>query len=432
MIQNNYEQISIVDAIKSDLIHFKIDSDIKQLTIEMPLNNNDRASIHEACKKMGLHSKSGESLENGLKKITVFKEQLDVIFEREYNDTEKELSKYLDIPESVSSKINAKAIQMWSQYYKIPLATPNPKYLIYYIELYDKHYNIKKSLQLLINALTKYGSIEILKSHREQVFNKICSKLISIKEFERSDIKFQSNLLPPKVNIYSGIIPSYVPSYIAYISLDVKQANFNSYKYADVLMGNDTYQKLLDWCMKEHGETIDPFLSESKYFRQLIFGKVGGKKCASIQKHFMSVFYALLMKNCPGIAERISKLGTEEMIVKTTSDTMDSDMHYIYQCMNLLPEKMQHIWKCIPFYLKSIGTKVNFAYEKRTIVDIQNSKYDNDESIKNLSLEIKGIEKDFHSQAYKYVIGLDPTIEDLKAIKDNRHYFTYDEYQKFV
>ena len=48
--------IDVINLIKSDLIHFKIDSDITQCTIEKALNNNDRSSVYEAYKNMGLYS----------------------------------------------------------------------------------------------------------------------------------------------------------------------------------------------------------------------------------------------------------------------------------------------------------------------------------------------------------------------------------------
>ena len=82
--------------------------------------------------------------------------------------------------------------------------------------------------------------------------------------------------------------------------------------------------------------------------------------------------------------------------------------------MGELPANMKNIWKIVPFSLVPLGFS-NIFIKK---------------NLKDNSIEIKNIDKDFFAQAYKYFIGKPVSPNDMKAMKDG-YIITYDEPYNF-
>lgn len=102
----------------------------------------------------------------------------------------------------------------------------------------------------------------------------------------------------------------------AFISVDLKKANFQALKFhnKDIVFGCNTYEELLDkFDMPE-------YFKKSKYLRQVIFGKLNPKRATTIEKYLMTLIDDLFRVDdeCMDILNGCELIGlkTDELIYK--------------------------------------------------------------------------------------------------------------------
>lgn len=388
----------IMDTIIQNLENFKNASD--DIFTITELNSTQRRQVHEHCKRLNLCSTSSDPLSTGLKNITVTKSTNDVTFIP--TDLDITLSEYFKFPIWVSKELTIKSIKLFSEYFKVPIATYDPQHLIYFIELYSTTHDAYTKFKIFTDAIIEFGSFGAFNSYRMQLIIKISADISKVYQNKLTDIKKKDTKckeLPPTTSIYSSTTNG---EYVPYISLDEITANFNSYYYLEPAL----FQNHDNWADFISTYTSVPFFKQSKHFRQLILGNVGNKKCEPVQKYFMSELFAKL--KC--MVDVRGKLGTDEMIVNTTFETIISDVDKINKCIQELPSSMHRVWRITPFCIKNIPDSLFF--EKRPISM-------DDTHIDYSTFELKNVNRDYHSQAHKYILGMQSTPEDLLAMKND-------------
>ena len=129
----------------------------------------------------------------------------------------------------------------------------------------------------------------------------------------------------------------------SFLSIDLKKANFQALKYHDenILFGCETYEELLDkFNMPEH-------FKDSKYLRQVIFGKLNPKRTTTIQRCMMCMIHDILMvdEKSKSIINNNCKLvgiKTDELVYECNKyywmSMTDDDLRYIEKiikdCLN--------------------------------------------------------------------------------------------------
>lgn len=214
------------------------------------------------------------------------------------------------------------------------------------------------------------------------------------KELSTDDLKMKPTELPNQTDIYiNNNFTKTNWSNVRYISLDINKANFTCiYKF---------FPEIFDGC-KTWAEFVRKFSSieyftTAKYFRQIVFGNLNTKRIASIEKFIMSELYQM-MKDVVNI---IGCCGSDEMIIATDVDNLNQTVTFLTELFN--EHKLDSIWRIEPFILKPLGNSKVFI-KTRTDTGI---------------IEIKGIEKDFFLQAYRYIMNNDVIEIDRMGMKDS-------------
>lgn len=348
------------------------------------LTSKQRQTIHAFCELNGLYSKSSGEGEKRI--ITVYRNK----------------------PEYVVAEITEEHRKHFIKAFGLPIPVTKKQYFEYYLELFDDLYDTKQKYDLLVQAVnTLANRNKQLHDYALELCNIIASEIKntdSYQELVANNILFSTttNLkdLPGQTHIYK------VPTSKMYISLDIIKANFNCLKWKDnaLVLGCDTWEDLV-----KKFTDIEYFI-QAKYFRQFVFGNLNHKKIESIQKYLQKILYNMIkdhvtVQGC---------LGSDEIIISTTNETINTDIKCITKIISQMPEQMKNIWRITAFTLEPLGK--SSSYVKK---DFITGKF-----------EIKNIEKDFYAQAYKFYKKEPVNQNDLKAMKDN-YVITYEEYYDF-
>lgn len=373
------------------LDQFKADPTQKEYLFSHLLSKKDRSELHQLCEQKGLYS---DSIGPGSKRqLIVRKEKVETQLEITDEDR-KQFIKDFSLPFPV---------------YREP-------YFSYYIELYKDFLGTKEKYNIFIDALKKLKEQKRqLKSVSYEILERIIATIKAVPEYKEctSSDKYAFKDLPNDTSIYVNNSKEW-PQY--YISLDIIKANFSSCKFFDpkIVLGCETWEELM-----AKFTDIEYFV-QAKHFRQVVFGNLKIKRIASIQRYLLAELYHKI-KNIVHVQGKVS---TDEIIIKTTKDTIASDCQKIAEVINSLPDNMKGIWKIVPLYIQPIGNSKCFI--KRTIIDV-NKSFDNKTNVKE---EIKNIEKDFYAQAFKFYTGQTLNSNDMKALKDDC-LITYDDKYEF-
>ncbi len=351
---------------------FIIDSDSCPIS-----TRKERSIVHDLCNKMGLFTKSSGSGDQKI--ITVYKEQSMILFEITDDDRTSFIRDY-----------------------RLPIVINFEPYFSYFVKLYDSIYSTDQKYALLVDAVDQLNKIrKSLQSYAHELSDQIGSELIKVPAYKdfASSTKYNVKEFPNSKNIYAVKCNTE----LVYISLDIRTANFTALKFVDpeLVLNCQTWDQLI-----RKFTSIEYFI-QSKYFRQITFGKIGPimKRVSSIQKYLTNEFYNKI-KN--GV--NVEGASNDEIIISSTTETLETDLNFIRNALIEMPVHMQNIWKIIPFTLVSIGNSKSFV--KKNL---------NDDTI-----EIKNTDKDFYAQALKYYLGQKLEPLDMKGMK-NGFIITYDE-----
>ena len=198
----------------------------------------------------------------------------------------------------------------------------------HYLHLCEKDYKALTKYRDLINLIDeKYegDANKFLKEYydkREEIIQSILSNPSFI-EFNNMDMsKFALKDFPKDVtskNIYSRENVNKV-----FISIDLKKANFQALKYVntEIVFNKDTYEDFI-------GMFTDlEYIKNSKYTRQVIWGKCNPKRHITVEKYIINEVRKYVEKNWfNNIGLELISLSNDEIVyeVPTTSNQIKLD-----------------------------------------------------------------------------------------------------------
>ena len=229
--------------------------------------------------------------------------------------------------------------------YKIPIAVyDNVESFEYELNLYEKDYGALTKWNELVKNIERYynGDNEAFLLDYYNVRDKIITTTLDsdiYKQFitykDPTDMIVDDTVLKyremehPTPKYSSGI---YNQESIGkhFISIDLRNANFQALKYVYVING-DTYRDFLaQFCS---GFMLD-YISESKYSRQVIFGKLNAKRTVTIEKLLVKKIYYII-KDEYNYMGTLLYFGSDELIF-SYDDTIDMNAF-----LSSLRERMQ-------------------------------------------------------------------------------------------
>lgn len=279
----------------------------------------------------------------------------------------------------------------------------------YYVNLLDPYYDTKNKLVKFTKYLSQFqnpeeGYFQDLNKTKENLLNLFLSKVSGhtvISELDKIDTNNYKNQYMERQQVY--IKPNVGKHYL---SIDLKKANFQSFKFmAEQLSEDSPFNKLMAACdsfedfFKLTGS--NSFFTESKSLRQFIFGNLNPKKQQKIQSFIMSNVVDLLKNNFDCI-DKISGLNSDEIVIELGEDKK-------------LVDKIKNVLKN-----DSFTNQFNFHFETFYLDEVNKDNSFYVKRFENGKVEFKNVPKSNICEVIKFIENRDVQEEDLMFLHEGR------------
>lgn len=199
--------------------------------------------------------------------------------------------------------------------YKLPIPLINEEYFFYYLNVYEEDYDSLSKYVNLLNVIdTLYeGDANKFLEEYYNVRDKIITTVMENKAFQKFNTMDMSVYsIKDKPNITSNNIYNNDNVGSFFISIDLKKANFQTLKKIDkdIVFGCDTYEDFI-------GEFSDlDYIKESKYTRQVVWGKLNPARHITAEKYFITQIYKKIVERIPFLDGNCVSLSNDEIIFK--------------------------------------------------------------------------------------------------------------------
>ena len=201
--------------------------------------------------------------------------------------------------------------------YNLPIQVLVSPYFEYFVELYEEDYQSKSKWERLQYEIkTRFEGkpgkyLDHFYITRNQIIEDIEGSQ-NYKDFCNDPGFFERFKIPGelKCDLYTGAQTGKV-----FMSIDLKKANFQALKYYNpaLIQGAETYEDFIGLYDNS------PLLAESKYTRQVIFGKLNAKRQTTIEKWLMWKISERISEFLPDTFKPFSRQ-TDEIIYELPKD----------------------------------------------------------------------------------------------------------------
>jgi len=232
----------------------------------------------------------------------------------------------------------------------------------------------------MIKSVEKCGSESKFFENYNNVKNMIITKIKETNEYQNfismdiSTYKYDGNRWNKKSHIYKPYNDG-----VIFISIDLIKANYHvmQFIHPKIVLETKNYNELISKF------TDDPYLKNSKYIRQVIFGNLNPKRQQHIQKYIMGQIDRAIMSQCDISDNQICCSTANEITFKVLPNKLQITLKQIKDVMKKLPQ-FQHMIKYEIFKLHKIKETTFYIKE-----------------FENGTFNFKGIPKMFFAQCYK-------------------------------
>lgn len=253
--------------------------------------------------------------------------------------------------------------------YNLPISLTCEKYCEFFLNLYNMHpfYAMDKYMNLVETIETKFNGIPGLfldeyYSARDKAI-KFIEESDKYKKFLEADLSdFQVGQLTvdgKPIQTEGGDIYKENNINKYFISIDLKKANFQALKRAGII-SDDTYQ---DYMLRF---TDMDYILNSKYMRQVIFGKLNVKRQMTIIKWLTYIVHMNITKKIQDLyGAKLLKFNVDELVYELDVENFDEDDQYsiVEYISSYLKKMLSHIDVEVSIFqlkahkLRSIRTK---------------------------------------------------------------------------
>lgn len=229
-------------------------------------------------------------------------------------------------------KITEKLKERFCKDCNIPIRIFREPYFEDRILLYDSQYNTIEKWETFIEELEKY----VNEQEYFEDYNRI--KDTAINDIKRSDgynrfINHDMN----EFRIKHNDLPSkdvYKPNNVGrrFISIDMKQANFNALKY----YSEDIFNNAKTWEGFISKYTDNKHIINSKYIRQVILGNCCARRQVTYEKYLMSQVLIYLLDHNIIIKDDVEVFSNDEIVigVRDNSGKLHNDLSMVIRQFN--------------------------------------------------------------------------------------------------
>lgn len=196
-------------------------------------------------------------------------------------------------------RFNWNLAQRFVNDYKLPIPIMGSKIFVYHLNLYEKEFGTLSKWERLWELIDKRfkGNPEAFLNEFYAARERIVTEIPSTEAFEKFNNMDMSafpveNLKPKHKNVYNEESIGKV-----FVSIDLSKANFQALNYVDKnILGNcETYDQFI----MKYSDLY--YIRESKYFRQVIFGKMNPSRHTTVEKHMMCMVHNLIKEEFPNL-----------------------------------------------------------------------------------------------------------------------------------
>ena len=293
--------------------------------------------------------------------------------------------------------------------YNLPIPIINRRAFFYHLDLYEKHYGAFTKYKKLWNMINEKFEgdaqkfldhyYEVRESMIQSVLNNEAYQYFNTMPMERFEIKDRPNITSN--NIYNE---ENVGKW--FISVDLKKANFQALNLVDrdILLNSDTYEEFVDKF------TDLEYIKESKYTRQVLFGKLNPKRHITVEKYYITNLY--------------KKLNDDFIILKNKCVSLHND-EIVFQSAELSNGVAQKLVKDIEKVAAEMGLDVKvecFTLRGYALYSLDKPHFKKTFYTKEYSSFIKGKYKlisaplPFHSIIYRFMNGYVERVTELDRL----------------
>ena len=199
--------------------------------------------------------------------------------------------------------------------YRFPIPLISEEYFFYHLNLYEEDYGSLSKYETLLTIIeTLYGGDcnKFLEDYYN-VRDKIIATVMESEAFQKfNTMDMSAYAIKDKLNITSNNIYNNENIGKFFISVDLKKANFQTLRNIDkdIVLGADTYEDFID------NFTHLDYVKESKYTREVVFGKMNPRRHITAEKYFITQIYKKVIERFPYLADKCVSLSNDEMIFK--------------------------------------------------------------------------------------------------------------------
>lgn len=196
--------------------------------------------------------------------------------------------------------------------YKLPIQMTDEKYFFYYLDLYEKDYQSRTKYDKLCDLIEKEynGSPNKFLDDYYHIRDTIITTVENSEAYKKfNEMDMNKFSIKDKLNITSNNIYNETNVGKVFVSFDLKKANFQALKYVDpeIVLNSKSYQEFIGKF------TSLEYVAESKYTRQVIFGKLNPKRHITVEKYIIRKIYDFL-KDRWGLPYNCVSISNDEII----------------------------------------------------------------------------------------------------------------------
>lgn len=301
---------------------------------------------------------------------------------------------------------------------KLPIIIFEEPDFEYFLDLYEKQFGSRTKWNKLVETINEKfnGNPNLFLEEYARVRNAMIDSIEKneyYKEFIDSNNKLSQydipNLKCPSSNIYKETNGGR-----DFLSIDLKKANFSALMYHDSrILGEGKPISYDEWVSKF---TDLDYIKESKYTRQVVFGKVNPKRQIKIEKYMI---YKVLLS----YKELFETLNIEAKLVSFCTDEVVFDVTYYREDIENNMYAIQHLQKYL-FEDHNINVDIKlyqlWTHEFKTYKGAEIVAYTKTYHDENGKYNIFSVPSFYYAQVYKLINGLELNEMDMKFYMDGQ------------
>lgn len=180
---------------------------------------------------------------------------------------------------------------------KLPIGITEEPHFRYFLNLYEKEWKAETKWNELIRLIDdKFNyNPQLFLEEYYKIRDNIITTIENSEAYKRFNECDMNKYSIGKMNVSSNNIYNNLNIGKRFLSIDLKKANFQALKFVDpnIVLGAETYEDFI-------GNFTDlDYVKESKYTRQVIFGKLNPKRHITVEKYIMKSILDYIKENLP-------------------------------------------------------------------------------------------------------------------------------------